>query len=215
MLVLQRCAQNGQPDARTVRRTSTFDEVVSGLDETMPCSKPGAACRAATVSSATTATAFVPTTPLSSWGRASAMSSISTIERAAGSACPNALAGRSRWCRRPFDRGAASGGRPRRGDSEQRGNARCSRQRDDKAMTEVPRGIALLRDPALNKGTAFTEAERDALGLRGLLPPHVLHPGRAGRARARELPPQADRPREVHRARARCTTATRRSSSAC
>ena len=36
-----------------------------------------------------------------------------------------------------------------------------------------PRGVALLRDPALNKGTAFTDAERDALGLRGLLPPHV------------------------------------------
>ena len=36
-----------------------------------------------------------------------------------------------------------------------------------------PRGAALLRDPTLNKGTAFTEAERDALGLRGLLPAHV------------------------------------------
>ena len=36
-----------------------------------------------------------------------------------------------------------------------------------------PRGVALLRDPALNKGTAFTGPERDALGLRGLLPPHV------------------------------------------
>jgi malate dehydrogenase (oxaloacetate-decarboxylating)(NADP+) len=37
-----------------------------------------------------------------------------------------------------------------------------------------PRGLALLRDPLLNKGTAFTEQERDALGLRGLLPAHVL-----------------------------------------
>ena len=35
------------------------------------------------------------------------------------------------------------------------------------------RGLALLRDPLLNKGTAFSEAERDALGLRGFLPAHV------------------------------------------
>jgi malate dehydrogenase (oxaloacetate-decarboxylating)(NADP+) len=34
-------------------------------------------------------------------------------------------------------------------------------------------GVALLHNPALNKGTAFTEEERDALGLRGLLPPYV------------------------------------------
>jgi malate dehydrogenase (oxaloacetate-decarboxylating)(NADP+) len=36
------------------------------------------------------------------------------------------------------------------------------------------RGLTLLRDPLLNKGTAFTEAERDELGLRGFLPAHVL-----------------------------------------
>jgi len=32
------------------------------------------------------------------------------------------------------------------------------------------RGVDLLHDPILNKGTAFTERERDALGLRGLVP---------------------------------------------
>ena len=39
---------------------------------------------------------------------------------------------------------------------------------------DLPRGVALLRDPLLNKGTAFSEKERDALGLRGLLPAHLL-----------------------------------------
>jgi malate dehydrogenase (oxaloacetate-decarboxylating)(NADP+) len=37
----------------------------------------------------------------------------------------------------------------------------------------IPTGVDLLHEPSLNKGTAFTEAERDALHLRGLLPPHV------------------------------------------
>src|ERR1700747_2831425 len=34
-------------------------------------------------------------------------------------------------------------------------------------------GYELLNDPLLNKGTAFTEAERDAFDLHGLFPPHV------------------------------------------
>jgi malate dehydrogenase (oxaloacetate-decarboxylating)(NADP+) len=40
--------------------------------------------------------------------------------------------------------------------------------------TYSSRGLTLLRDPMLNKGTAFTEQERDALGLRGFLPAGVL-----------------------------------------
>lgn len=39
---------------------------------------------------------------------------------------------------------------------------------------DFPRGVKLLHDPQRNKGTAFTDAEREALGLRGLLPPRVL-----------------------------------------
>ncbi len=37
-----------------------------------------------------------------------------------------------------------------------------------------PTGYNLLRNPRLNKGTAFTEVERRAWGLEGLLPPAVL-----------------------------------------
>ena len=42
------------------------------------------------------------------------------------------------------------------------------------AALDFPRGVALLRDPLLNKGTAFSEQERDTLGLRGLLPAHIF-----------------------------------------
>ena len=40
-------------------------------------------------------------------------------------------------------------------------------------MANIPTGIDLLREPTLNKGTAFTEEERNTLGLEGFLPPYV------------------------------------------
>ena len=49
-----------------------------------------------------------------------------------------------------------------------------ARAKSSSQPSDSSRGMALLRDPLLNKGTAFTEAERDAFGLRGLLPAHVL-----------------------------------------
>jgi malate dehydrogenase (oxaloacetate-decarboxylating) len=40
-------------------------------------------------------------------------------------------------------------------------------------IANTPRGMALLNQQTLNKGTAFSEKERTAFGLDGLLPPYV------------------------------------------
>ena len=52
-------------------------------------------------------------------------------------------------------------------------------QRDEKTgKLFVPvqeRGLAVLRNPLLNKGTAFSDRERDEFELRGLLPARVTN----------------------------------------
>lgn len=41
---------------------------------------------------------------------------------------------------------------------------------------ETPHGLEILQNPAMNKGTAFTLAERQRLGIQGLVPPGVATP---------------------------------------
>jgi len=40
-------------------------------------------------------------------------------------------------------------------------------------MMTIRNGYDLLNEPLLNKGTAFSESERDTFGLHGLLPPLI------------------------------------------
>ncbi|NIM47691.1 MAG: NAD-dependent malic enzyme, partial [Gemmatimonadales bacterium] len=50
---------------------------------------------------------------------------------------------------------------------------RVSKARRATRKPAFPSGRDILNDPRFNKGTGFTDAERDVLKLRGLLPPRV------------------------------------------
>ena len=47
---------------------------------------------------------------------------------------------------------------------------------NDKDLSALQKGVKILHDPVRNKGTAFTDADRKALNLTGLLPPRVHSP---------------------------------------
>ena len=83
--------------------------------------------------------------------------------------------------RRASEAAPAGGPGPRRADHAQqeegphgRRTIRARPQPEKPIPAWFPRGVALLREPTLNKGTAFSARERDALGLHGLLPPRVM-----------------------------------------
>jgi malate dehydrogenase (oxaloacetate-decarboxylating) len=62
------------------------------------------------------------------------------------------------------------------GRSGRRFEERVDPRTGEKYRAVFVRGEALTVDPLLNKGTCFTPAERDAFGLRGILPPAVSTP---------------------------------------
>ena len=71
-------------------------------------------------------------------------------------------------------------------------------RRTSNRCTSTTVGSALLANPLLNKGTAFTIEERDALGLHGLLPTHVeTIEERADRVRAQLALLETDLERHV------------------
>lgn len=78
---------------------------------------------------------------------------------------------------------------------------RCIRGSDGRPLhlETTLRGEALVDDAILNKGTAFTEEERDALGLRGLLPPRVSTMAeQAGRVLENHRRKESDLERYIH-----------------
>ena len=70
--------------------------------------------------------------------------------------------------------------------------------RAERAWETRSRGYSVLSDSRLNKGTAFTDPERTALGLNGLLPSRVLTLDQQAERAYRQCSQAAQRPGQEH-----------------
>ncbi|XP_062204645.1 NADP-dependent malic enzyme-like [Phragmites australis] len=99
------------------------------------------------------------------------------LQRAAARTVPLHLEGRAWWWWSSSGRTGARAAHGMAGSGEGNNNGRVP-VGDDAAtgagVVNGRRGDSLLSDPRHNKGLSFTEKERDAHYLRGLLPPLVL-----------------------------------------
>ncbi len=74
-----------------------------------------------------------------------------------------------------------------------------SRPSDQDEVLEVPfRGAQLIQSPKYNKDAAFTQEERQTLGLQGLLPPRQLTIDEQMTLELEHLRAKTQRPGEVH-----------------
>jgi len=81
-----------------------------------------------------------------------------------------------------------------------------------KDSTALPHGVALLRDPQLNKSCTFSEAEREQLGLTGLIPEGI----ESEEAQIRRVLGDLERkPSDLERYIYLCGLRTKRFSTAC
>ena len=68
----------------------------------------------------------------------------------------------------------------------------------DLETPQPKRGVDILHDPRLNKMTGFSEKEREALGLVGLVPEGIDTEDTQVQRVLHQISPQAHRPRQVH-----------------
>src|ERR1700722_6789978 len=75
-------------------------------------------------------------------------------------------------------------------------NTQAQKTANQQALQVSLSGFNLINSPRLNKGTAFSDDERDAFDLHGLLPPHV---GSLDEQVARRLQALQDQPDAFHK----------------